>query len=108
MRRVFHGHGLRSSVIVDQIDIEGVAVLEAENNAPVTGHGHAPKTSQIASKPMQAITWQIEIFRIPRLVEQTKDILYPFQEVWGHLAPLAALIKTLETAVPEALDHGRV
>jgi hypothetical protein len=29
-------------VVIDEIDIEGVAVLESEDHPPVAGHPHSP------------------------------------------------------------------
>src|SRR5450631_1404955 len=54
---MFHSIGCRckgsSSMVVDEINIEGVTVFEPENYSPVSGDGHAPKTLQLALQRMQ-------------------------------------------------------
>jgi len=37
-------------MVVHKIDIEGFAVLEAENNSPVGAHGYGPKAIEVAGK----------------------------------------------------------
>jgi hypothetical protein len=37
-------------MIVHEIDIADVSVLEAENNTPVAGHGHAPEAFLAAER----------------------------------------------------------
>ena len=40
-------------MVVDEIDVEGVAVFEPENQPPVSGDGHAPRTFQLTLQRMQ-------------------------------------------------------
>jgi hypothetical protein len=40
-------------MVVDEIDVEGVTLFEPENQPPVSGDGHAPKTSQLTLQRMQ-------------------------------------------------------
>jgi hypothetical protein len=39
-------------VIIDQVNIGGVAAFEAENNSPVTAHRDAPVSGKVAFQRM--------------------------------------------------------
>ena len=40
-------------VVIDQINIHGIALLEAENDPPVGANGDAPITGELAFKRVQ-------------------------------------------------------
>ncbi len=43
-----------ASVIVDEVDVERVAALEAEDHPPVPGPPHCPEASEATTQPVQA------------------------------------------------------
>ena len=45
-------------MVVDEIHLERITVLEPENQPPVSGNGHAPKTLQLTLQRMQALAWE--------------------------------------------------
>jgi hypothetical protein len=42
-----------SLVVIDQIDIGGIALLEAEDDAPIGPHSHAPVPRELAAQRME-------------------------------------------------------
>jgi hypothetical protein len=40
-------------MVIDDIHLEGITVFEPENQPPVSGDGHAPKTLQLTPQRMQ-------------------------------------------------------
>jgi hypothetical protein len=48
-------------MIVDEIDIECVAFLEAKNDPPIAADRDAPKALEIAAQPMQAQTHDLHV-----------------------------------------------
>jgi hypothetical protein len=65
-------------MIVDQIDIMGVAVFQAKDDAPVGRNPNGPESMQISRQRMQAETRQVHVRRPGGDVEtaSTRSILF--------------------------------
>jgi len=45
-------------MVVDQVQIEGVPVLETEDEAPVAADGQAPEILELTFQLMQPVAWK--------------------------------------------------
>jgi hypothetical protein len=61
-------------VIVDQINIVGVALLKPKYDPPIRPDGNAPETSKIACKTVQSEAGQIHVFRLFGAIENGEDV----------------------------------
>jgi hypothetical protein len=94
------------SVIVDEVDIHRVAILEAEDVAPIAGDGNGPERREISLQPMKTHPGQpIHIFDFSRPVQNGKDATNPFQLILLNAALVVGFEEPLQTAMSEAQDH---
>ena len=61
-------------MIVDEVDIPGFAIAEAENNPPICAHGQSPKALQVTLQLMQPKGRAIEIGDLFGSIEQSEDL----------------------------------
>jgi hypothetical protein len=92
-------------MVVDEIDLISIAVVEAENKAPVTGNRNRPQTRQIAFKTMQAVSRQIHVFGFISLIQARKYPFELFRILRLHLPAVPILEEKAETFVPKAQNH---
>jgi hypothetical protein len=92
-------------MIVDQIDVEGVAVLEPEYDPPVCPHRYGPEASQIPSQGMKAKAWQGDILDRARRIQQAENVLDPVDELRIDPLPFAILEQAFEALVTKAINQ---
>ena len=95
-------------MVIHQVNVVRVAVLEAEDDPPISRHGDAPEPLQVAFERMEAIAVNIKIPYLMRDIEARQSGLYPINEVGANLASIAALVEPLEAASPKAPNHCRM
>ena len=95
----------RLSVIVHQVDIDGVATFEPEHDAPVSGDNDGVIARQRSTQHVQAIARLAHVVDCPRYFEVTQDQFDPLQMSRIDPAAIALLEKAFEAAMPEADDH---
>ncbi len=54
---------------VDQIDVERVAIVEAEDNPPVSAYGNGPKSLKISAKWMEPQAREVHVLHFFRSFE---------------------------------------
>jgi hypothetical protein len=64
-------------VIVDQINIVGVACLKTEYDAPVRPDSNAPEVFQIAFQAMDSKAWQVEVFGLSGRDSERQECFLP-------------------------------
>ena len=62
-------------MVIDQINIVGIAFLESEDDAPVRPYGHAPKALEITFQGVEMKTGQVHVLRLSGKVQDGQDIL---------------------------------
>ena len=80
-------------MVIDQVNIRGIALFEAENDAPVGTDGDAPITRELAFQRVQPKARQIELLRACRHIEpgqHARDLICMLRV---HLAPIVVFIK---------------
>jgi hypothetical protein len=79
MRRFLHTHkNFLLLVIIDQINIAGVAFIKAKNDAPICPDCNAPEVFEIALQAMQFEAGQVHVLGPPGSIQNGEDILYFF------------------------------
>jgi hypothetical protein len=96
------GIALTSSMVVEQIDIEGIASLEAEDDAPVTGDLDGPEAFQLAPERVEPEAGGIDIGHGRRSIQTAQDTPDLAHMVRPDAAPVSQLEQTLQSAMPEA------
>lgn len=94
-------------MIVDQIDIGGVALLESENDPPIRPHRNRPETFQVAFERMQAEARKIHVIGRFCPVQDEKDVFDFLRQIGADALALAILEQPFQPLVPETPDHGR-
>jgi hypothetical protein len=91
-------------MVVHKIDVQGLAVIEADNNSPIRAHGQGPKSCEIAFQRMQPEGRIIEIGHFFGSVQQRQD-LFDSAHMFGiHASGIVVLEKLLQSLVAKILD----
>ena len=96
---------LLQSVIIHQNHIQRITILKPEHNPPVPGNRDAPHSLHLAAHRMKPVTRQIEIGRMPRLIELRKHIPKPPHLIRANSARVIAFEKSLQTLVVKCPKH---
>ena len=92
-------------MVVDQVDVMGMAGIEAENDTPISSDSHSPKPGQIALERMQPEPRQVHLSDLIGLIETRENALNLVNLIRPELAPIALLVQSPQSTVPEAPDH---
>jgi hypothetical protein len=93
---------LTSSMVVEQIEIEGIASLAAQDDAPVTGDLDGPEAVQLALERVEPEAGGIDIGHGRRSIQTAQDTPNLGHLVRPDAAAVALLEETLQRAMPEA------
>jgi hypothetical protein len=94
-----------SSVVVDRVEVARVAVVKAEDDAPVGPDSHAPKAFEVTLEGVEVEAGQVHILGLLGAVQDGEDVFH-FPEVIGPDSfGFAVLEEPLEAFVPEASKH---
>ena len=92
-------------MVINEVYIPGVALIEAEDDAPIAADRNAPKAFEPAFQQMQVPAWKQPHFtRRFRCVQGGQHVQKLFFLARRHSARVPLLEQTLEPFVPEALD----
>ena len=92
-----------SSVVVFQIDVDGIAINPTECNAPVSAGIHRIAALIAADERVKAEPWQIHVLR-PRCVSSARRMLARFM-FCNEPASVPGREKPFERLVPERADQ---
>jgi hypothetical protein len=96
-----------SSVIVFQVDVDGVAFDPAECNAPVSAGADRIPAFIAANERMKAEPRQIHVLWPRCVVERPQNIGYPSRILHAEPASVPGREKPFEGPVSERADHIR-
>jgi hypothetical protein len=100
------GMASSSSVIVDQVDIERMTGLEAEDDPPVARYGDCPKAFHVSPEGVKLEAREIHLLRFVGFVEASEDTPDLVHPVGGKTSSVVLFIEPLEPPMPEAPDHA--
>jgi len=94
-------------VAVEEVDVERVAVLEPENDSPVSADSHGPEAFQVAFERVQAKARKVE--RLGRFggVNRGKNALNFCPQHRVDPGRIAVFVEPPESSMPEAPDQLR-
>jgi hypothetical protein len=96
-------------MVVEQIDIEGIAIFEAENDAPVGGYLNRPEAFQLALERVEPEAWGVHVSHSRRDVQAAQDAADLGHVLRPDTAAIALLEEALQPPMPEAPDrHAEV
>src|ERR1700680_3334995 len=96
-----------SSVIVFQINVEGIALDPTECNAPVSAGAHRIAALSAANERMKAESRQIHVLWTRCVVERAQNVGYPSCILHAEPASVPGREKPFELLVPERADHSQ-
>jgi hypothetical protein len=82
-------------MIINEIKVECITVFKAENDAPVTGNPHTPKTFEVPFQRVKVVARHVEVPRFFSDIQKAENILDQFKLVSPNLAPITAFIQPL-------------
>lgn len=92
-------------MVVNQIDLSGVAFLEAEHDAPIGSNRHAPEIFLAAFKSVQSEARQIQVVG-PAGATQNKEAVFDlFDLIRTDTFALAVFKQAFQSLMPESPDH---
>jgi hypothetical protein len=94
-----------SSVIVFQIDVDGIAFDPAKSNTPVSAGADRMAALVATNQRMKAKPRQIHVLWPRSVVQRPQNIGYPFCILHAKAASVAGREKPFEGLVPERADH---
>jgi len=92
-------------VITDEIDIEGIAVLEPKDNAPIRSDSYGSETLQTALQHVEAECRLIHGFYRCSSIEGSQNTADAINHVRRQLAAIIILIEALQPLMTKPLDH---
>lgn len=96
-----------SSVIVFQIDVDGIAFEPTECNTPVSARVDRIAASIAANQRMEAEPRQIHVLGPRCVVERPENVGHPFRILDAEPASISGREKPFERFVPERADHDK-
>lgn len=95
-------------MVIDIINIHGIALDEPENHSPVRANCHGPKSFQLALKRMKTEARQVHISWRGRSIK-TRENIAQMLRVLAIDAPLVVvLIKAFQPFVTDRPDHAPI
>ena len=92
-------------MVIDQIHIPDIPSIEAEDDTPVAGHSHCPRTREIAPQRMEPETRQVHISRLSCFIKTGKNTLDLGDQQRRNPLTISLLEQALKAPVAEAKDH---
>ena len=92
-------------MVIDQIDIVGVAGFKAKDHAPIPANRDAPESFQSPTQAMKAKSWQIQIAGVARPVENKEHAFEPFCLIGAHAAVIVFKKQSLKPFMLETPNH---
>src|SRR5207248_4996080 len=92
-------------MIVEQINVAGVAAFEPKDDAPVSGDRYGPEACKVALERMQTKTRQVHIADLRSFFETRENPLDLSCMIRQHPPSVSLLEQELEALVAEADDH---
>lgn len=92
-------------MVVDQFDVQSVAVDESEDDAPIGADGHRPESAAISFQGMQAEARQPQFLGGRGHVEQSQDSNDGIDQIRPNPPALTVLIKPIQGATLQIPDH---
>ena len=86
-------------MVIQIIDIDGVAALKTEDYSPVCPYSDSPKTSQLLGKRVQPESRDVHIRNRTCCIQTGKDIAQFLHVLRQYAARIIVLIKTLQSLV---------
>ncbi len=82
-----------SSMVVNQIDVEGITIFKSKNDSPVARYGHTPKPAPITPQLVKAPTGkEPKLGNMVRRVQGRQNSSKPRHKFRGHLAGIVAFV----------------
>ena len=91
-------------MVVDQVHVHGLAVLEAEHDAPVARDPDAPLARAVALQGMQPEARRVGAARMRCLLQTEQDTPEPWRESGGQPRGVVALVQRPQSLVPDPYD----
>ena len=95
-------------MVVDQVDVVGIAIFEAEDHPPVAGNRDAPVPLQSALQRVKPVAGQVEVRGLAGIVKVRQGERDAVRQVRIHSARIAALVHALQAAMTKPSDHEGV
>ena len=92
-------------MIVHKIDVEGVAVLETEDDPPVGTDRDGPMSIQVTLEGMQVKRVNVQVLRPFGRVECGEDEADSGGIAGGNLSGVILLIEPLQSSMPKTSNH---
>jgi hypothetical protein len=89
-------------MVIEQINIERIAAVEAEDDAPIRGHLDCPKASQFAFKRVEPEAGGVYVGHSRRGVQTAQDTPNLGHLVSPEVPVIALLEETLQAPMPKA------
>ena len=99
MRGIAHRHGAVSLVVVDRVDVVGIAIIETKDRRLVARCRDAPISLQGALQREEPVSGQVEVRESARVVEVGQGERDATRHAGAHSAGIVALVHTLEAAM---------
>jgi hypothetical protein len=95
-------------VVVNVIDIPGIAGLEPKDDTPISADPHGMPASQVAVQRVQPPAGGIHILRLMSSLQRRQNHAQSSRVRWSNPGLRAAPEKRLQSLVAEIPDQGRV
>jgi hypothetical protein len=92
-------------VIVNQVDIAGMAILKAKDDTPIRPNSDTPEVLKISFEPVEPETRKVHVFGAGHTAENSEDVHHLLDILGVNALRFTVFEETFQASVPEALDH---
>jgi hypothetical protein len=93
---------------IDQVNVVDVAVFKAEDDPPVCRHAHGPEALRVSAEAMPPEAGKVHLADIIGLIEACKNTRDLFDLIGARTSAIVRVIKPLQSAMAEPLNHERL
>ncbi len=95
-------------MVVDQVQIQRVAVLEPEDDPSVAADGDGPETLPIAFQRVQPVTGEADFIEPGPGIQDRKHLPHALDQSSVNPAAVVSVVEPPQAPMPEASDHDLI
>lgn len=94
-------------VVIEEINIDRIAIFKAKGNTPISGDSDAPMIRQIPFQFMKPVARQVKVLQGNSTIQIGQHIAKAIELLGTNSSWIILFKKTLQAFVPECLEHKR-
>lgn len=95
-------------MVVDVIDVDGVAPFESKSHPPIARNAHREVAPEPPFQRVQSESWKVHVRRTTATVEHGQNVAQPLEMIGRNATRAATRVQRPQTAMPKRQDHDGI